>query len=53
MGGEQLEKAREKGISDVAKNSEIEKLRGILKGKQEVIEKLKRENEEIQNEYFS
>jgi RNA polymerase-interacting CarD/CdnL/TRCF family regulator len=53
MGGDQLEKARDKGIQEIAKNSDIEKLRGILKGKQEVSlrEKTRRSRKNISRDF--
>ena len=52
MGSDQ-EKLMEKGLQQIKENPEIEKLKNMLKGKKEVIEKLRRENEEIQKDHFS
>ena len=52
MGSDQ-EKLMKKGLQQIKENPEIEKLKNMLKGKKEVIEKLRRENEEIQKDHFS
>ncbi len=52
MGADQ-EKLMEKGLQQISENAEIERLKGLLKGKKEVIEKLRKENEEIQKDHFN